>query len=45
MMRDTLAFKGLNQFDYITKDQSDELINNDELEEALLKLWQLLGLQ
>lgn len=44
MFRDTLAFKGVEQFDYVIKDQSDELIDNDKLAEDFLNIWGKLGL-
>ena len=44
MLRDTLAFKGLEQFDFLVTDQEDELINNAELAAGFLKLWEKLGL-
>ena len=44
MMKTTLAYRGLEQFDFVIKDQEDELINNEELEEGFLSLWYKLKL-
>lgn len=44
MLRDTLAFKGVEQYDYVIRDQADELINNEELAVGFLTLWKNLGL-
>lgn len=43
-MRDIVSRKGLEQFDYVIKDQQDELVNNDELAQNFLCLWEKLGL-
>lgn len=44
MLRDAVAYKGLEQFDYLIKDQSDELIDNDKLAEGFLSMYFDLGL-
>lgn len=43
-LRDAIAFKGLEQFDYLIKNQSDPLINNDELANGFLTMYFDLGL-
>ena len=43
-IRVAIEYKGLEQFEYIVKDQKDELINNDVLEDEFLKLYDKLGL-
>lgn len=43
-LRDVVAFKGLEQFDFLIKDQRDPLINNNELAEAFLSMYFDLGL-
>ncbi len=43
-LRDCVSFKGLEQFDYLIKTQSDELINNDKLAEDFLGMYDKLGL-
>jgi hypothetical protein len=43
-LRDCVSFKGLEQFDYLIKTQSDELINNDKLAEDFLEMYDKLGL-
>jgi len=43
-LRDCISFKGLEQFDYLIKTQSDELINNDKLAEDFLIMYDKLGL-
>ena len=44
LLSDTLAYKGLEQFDYLIATQSDELINNDKLSDDFLTMWTTLGL-
>lgn len=43
-LRDTLAYKGIEQFDYLVATQRDELIDNNLLAERFLSLWDKLGL-
>jgi len=43
-IRVAVEYKGLEQFEYIIKDQKDELINNIKLEEDFLKMYNKLGL-
>lgn len=45
LLKDTLSYKGLQQFDFLIKYQSDDLINNAELAENFLVLWDSLGLK
>lgn len=44
MLRDAVAYKGLEQFDYLIRTQSDELIDNDKLAEEFLSMYYDLGL-
>lgn len=44
-MQDAFGHKGIEQFDYVIKDQEDELIDNDYLAEEFLILWDKLGLK
>lgn len=44
LLRDTLSYKGFEQFEYLVKTQSDELIDNEELGYRFLTLWNNLGL-
>lgn len=44
-LRDAVAFKGLEQFDYLIKDQEDPFIDNDILMEGFLGMYYDLGLQ
>ena len=44
MVRDALAFKGVEQYDFVIKDQIDDLIDNEELASSFLLLWGNLGL-
>ena len=44
MVGSALAEKGIEQFDYLTKDQSDEHIDKDQLAEDFLYCWEELGL-
>ena len=43
-IREAVGQKGLDQFDYIISSQSDELIDNDELETAFLNMFDSLDL-
>lgn len=43
--RDVVAYKGLEQFDFLIKDQKDDLIDNDELMCDFLEVYYDLGLQ
>ena len=44
MLREAVAYKGLEQFDYLIKDQTDELIDNSKLAESFLYMYYDLGL-
>ncbi len=44
LVSDALSFKGLEQFDYLTKVQEDELIDVEKLAEDFLQAWDKLGL-
>jgi predicted nucleotidyltransferase component of viral defense system len=44
LLRTTLDYKGLEHFDYIVKNQPDELIDADKLAEDFLKMYDRLGL-
>ena len=44
MLSDAIAFKGIEQFDYLIKNQTDELIDNDKLAENFLSMYYDLGL-
>ncbi|MCD8028231.1 MAG: hypothetical protein LUF02_06150 [Erysipelotrichaceae bacterium] len=44
MLKDSLGFKGLEQFDYLMMYQEDELINKDKLSNDFLELFDKLGL-
>lgn len=44
MLRDAVAYKGIEQFDYLIRNQSDELINNNKLAEDFLTMYYDLGL-
>lgn len=44
MIRVAVEYKGLEQFEYVIKDQKDELINNEKLETEFLKMYEKLGL-
>jgi predicted nucleotidyltransferase component of viral defense system len=44
LLRSIIQFKGLEQFDFLIKDQSDELIDNNELAESFLNMYFDLGL-
>ena len=43
--RNAVFQKGIEQFDYLTASQSDELINNDTLAENFLMMYERLGLE
>lgn len=43
-IRVAVEYKGLEQFEYIIKDQKDELIDNDKLVTDFLKMYEKLGL-
>lgn len=43
-LRDAIAYKGLEHFDYLIKDQTDELIDNSKLAESFLYMYYDLGL-
>lgn len=44
MIRVAVEYKGLEQFEYVIKDQKDELINNEKLVTDFLRMYQKLGL-
>ena len=44
MLKDALSFKGLEQFDYLLKTQTDELIDNDKLATEFLDMFDQLDL-
>lgn len=44
MLQNAIEYKGIEQFDYITATQKDPLINNDELAEKFLQMYERLGL-
>ena len=44
MIRDTLSYKGIEQFDYLVATQQDTLIDKDRLAEGFLKMHEKLGL-
>lgn len=44
MIRDTLSYKGIEQFDYLVATQQDTLIDKDRLAEGFLKVHEKLGL-
>lgn len=44
MVRETVSYKGIEQFDYLIKDQTDELINNSKLAEDFLTMYDRLDL-
>lgn len=43
-LRNIVAYKGIEQFDYLMKDQKDDLINNNKLAENFLNMYYDLGL-
>lgn len=45
MLRDAVEYKGLEQFDYLVKNQKDDLIDNDVLASAFLTMYYNLGLK
>lgn len=44
LIRDCLQYKGLEQFDYLVKEQDDEFIDKDQLAEDFLDMFEQLGL-
>jgi len=44
LVSDALSYKGIEQFDYLTRTQEDELIDIDKLAEDFLRAWDALGL-
>jgi hypothetical protein len=44
LLRNVLSYKGLAQFDYILKTQSDELIDTGKLVEDFLKMLDRVGI-
>lgn len=44
MVRNCVEYKGLEQFDYLINQQSDELIDNNKLADDFLKMYDRLGL-
>ncbi|MDR3270246.1 MAG: nucleotidyl transferase AbiEii/AbiGii toxin family protein [Peptococcaceae bacterium] len=44
LLRNAIEYKGIEQFDYIIRDQNDELIDNDKLAEDFLAMYDRLGL-
>lgn len=44
LMQEVVSYKGVEQFDFLVKDQSDELINNDKLAEEFLKMYEKLDI-
>lgn len=44
VVRDAVGYKGIEHFDYIIKEQHDELINTDKLAGAFLEMHDRLGL-
>ena len=44
VMRSAVEYKGIEQFDYIIREQSDELIDVDRLEDSFLRMYDKLGL-
>lgn len=43
-IKDALAYKGLEQFDYIVNTQNDSLINSDKLLTSFLEMYEKIGL-
>ncbi|WP_289164131.1 nucleotidyl transferase AbiEii/AbiGii toxin family protein [uncultured Parasutterella sp.] len=43
-IRDTLSYKGIEQFDYLVATQNDPLIDKDKLADGFLKMHEKLGL-
>ncbi len=44
ILRNAVEYKGIEQFDYILREQSDELIDNDKLTEDFLSMYDKLDL-
>jgi predicted nucleotidyltransferase component of viral defense system len=44
VMRNALEFKGIEHFDFVIRDQHDELIDNSKLAEDFLEMFDGLGL-
>jgi len=44
VMRNTVEYKGIEQFDYVIREQSDELIDNKKLSDDFLDMYEKLGL-
>jgi predicted nucleotidyltransferase component of viral defense system len=44
LVRSAVEYKGIAQFDYVVRDQPDELIDNDKLAEDFLHMYERLGL-
>jgi predicted nucleotidyltransferase component of viral defense system len=44
VLRNALAYKGVEQFDYLVKNQHDELIDNEQLSENFLTMYFDIGL-
>jgi hypothetical protein len=44
LMRSAVEYKGVEHFDYIVKDQHDELIDSEQLSEDFLVMYERLGL-
>lgn len=44
LVRSAIEYKGIEQFDYIVREQRDELIDNDKLASAFLKMYERLDL-
>ncbi|MCL2126580.1 MAG: nucleotidyl transferase AbiEii/AbiGii toxin family protein [Oscillospiraceae bacterium] len=44
LLRGAVAYKGIEQFDYVVRNQPDELINNEKLADDFLAMYDRLGL-
>jgi predicted nucleotidyltransferase component of viral defense system len=44
LLRSSVEYKGIEQFDYVVRNQPDELIDNDKLADDFLKMYEHLGL-
>jgi predicted nucleotidyltransferase component of viral defense system len=44
VLRNALAYKGVEQFDYLVKNQHDELTDNEQLSENFLTMYFDIGL-
>jgi hypothetical protein len=44
LLRSAVEYKGIEQFDFLIKDQQDELIDNKKLAEDFLDMYDRLGL-